>query len=739
MARRQESARGSMPLSELLNSTESRAMASFGVRDLDTMLRFAPRRYVVPAPLRSLREIHQGEEVSAIVEVTSVHDRAMRSRHGFILEVTVSDGTETLPLTFFLTKKHQVQWHRDRLPVKARILVRGTVGYDDYRGALQLTHPDYEPVEDTEEGRAWAQRPRPVYPLRRNISQKTMRAATEKGLEFADSLTRPVPEEVLSRRGLPPLAEAAQLVHRPLTVEDTRRGLAHLRFEEAFVLQAIFAQRRAQDERTPAPVLAAEGPLQGLFDQRLPFTLTEGQREIGASIVERIGRGHPTSVLLQGDVGSGKTVVALRAMLRAVDSGHQAALLAPTEVLAEQHHRTLTTLLGELSRAGQLDAHPEATRVRLLTGSQRTAHRRETLLDVTSGQAGIVVGTHALLTENVEFASLGLVVIDEQHRFGVDHRRRLRTKGPAGQSPHVIVMTATPIPRTAALATVGDLDVLTLRESPGQRAGVTSFVVHEKLPAWEQRMWQRAAEEIAADRQVFVVCARIDEDDAADDAPAPPVLDEYGRPQAPALAPARGVTQTARRLAERAELAGARLGVLHGRLTGEEKQEIMGQMVRGEIDLLVSTTVIEVGVDVPNASVMIILDAERFGVSQLHQLRGRVGRGEHAGIAFFDTSAEVGREHSAHLQRVADAADGFALTELDLHRRGAGDLVGEEQSGLQRTLTHLDVLRDAQAIERAREDAFAVVAADPELTAHPALDGAIADRLRDADPDVERS
>ena len=223
MARRQESARGSMPLSELLNSTESRAMASFGVRDLDTMLRFAPRRYVVPAPLRSLREIHQGEEVSAIVEVTSVHDRAMRSRHGFILEVTVSDGTETLPLTFFLTKKHQVQWHRDRLPVKARILVRGTVGYDDYRGALQLAHPDYEPVEDTPQGRAWAQRPRPVYPLRRNISQKTMRAATEKGLEFADSLTRPVPEEVLSRRGLPPLAEAAQLVHRPLTVEDTRQ------------------------------------------------------------------------------------------------------------------------------------------------------------------------------------------------------------------------------------------------------------------------------------------------------------------------------------------------------------------------------------------------------------------------------------------------------------------------------------------------------------------------------------
>ncbi|ATG51761.1 ATP-dependent DNA helicase RecG [Brachybacterium vulturis] len=739
MARRQETARGSMPLKELLISKESTAMASFGVRDLDTMMRFAPRRYVVPAPLRSLHEVNRGEEVSAVVSVVSLRDRAMRSRHGFILEVAVSDGVEEIVLTFFLTKQHQLQWHRGRLPVGARIIVHGTVGFDDYRQALQITHPAYEPVEDTEEGRAWAQRPRPVYPLRQNIAQATMRSATEKGLEFAGSLSRPVPDEVIARRALPPLEEAARLVHTPLTVEDTRHGMAHLRYEEAFILQAIFAQRRGQDERTPAPVLAAEGPLQGLFDARLPFTLTDGQCAIGTRIEERIGNSHPTSVLLQGDVGSGKTVVALRAMLRAVDSGHQAALLAPTEVLAEQHHRTLLTLLGDLARAGQLDGHEAATRVRLLTGSQRTAGRRETLLDVTSGQAGIVVGTHALLTESVEFASLGLVVIDEQHRFGVDHRRRLRTKGPAGQSPHVIVMTATPIPRTAALATVGDLDVLSLRESPGLRAGVTSFVVHEKLPKWEQRMWQRAAEEITAGRQVFVVCARIDEDDAADDAPAPPELDENGNEKPPTLEPARGVTQTAQRLAERPELAGARIGILHGRLTGEEKQEVMAQMVRGEIDLLVSTTVIEVGVDVPNASTMIVLDAERFGVSQLHQLRGRVGRGEHAGIAFFDTTAEVGAEHSQHLRRIAEAVDGFALAELDLRRRGAGDLVGEEQSGLQRTLKHLDVMRDARVIEQAREDAFAVVAADPDLAAHPALAGAIADRLRDADPDVERS
>ncbi|MFC7458266.1 ATP-dependent DNA helicase RecG [Brachybacterium sp. GCM10030267] len=735
MARRRESARGSMPLSELLESKESRAMASFGVRDLDTMMRFAPRRYTTPAPLRSLHEVQEGEEVSAIVSVVDVKERRMRSRQGSILEVVVSDGIESLTLTFFLAKQHLVQWHRNQLPVGKHIVVRGTVGLHKQTHEPQITHPLYEDYEDTPEGRMRAQRPLPVYPLKKTIAQRTMRSATEKGVEFGDRLSRPVPAEVVARRGLLPLAEAVRKVHVPWTLAETRAGLAHLVFEEAFVLQAIFAQRRAQDARTPAPALRADGPLQPAFDERLPFELTAGQREVGGQIIDRIRQDHPTSVLLQGDVGSGKTVIALRAMLRAVDSGHQAALLAPTEVLAEQHYRTLTALLGDLARAGQLDGHPDATRVRLLTGSQRTAARRETLLDVTSGQAGIVVGTHALLTESVEFASLALVVIDEQHRFGVDHRRRLRTKGPAGTSPHVVVMTATPIPRTAALATVGDLDVLTLHESPGMRAGVEAFVVHESNPKWEQRMWQRAGEEIAAGRQVFVVCARIDE--AGDDAPAPPPMDpESGATPLPV---ARGVTETAELLASRPELAGARIGILHGRLSTEEKQQVMDRVVDGEIDVLVATTVIEVGVDVPNASVMIVLDAERFGVSQLHQLRGRVGRGRHAGIAFLDTRAVEGSETSQHLQRVASAADGFALAELDLRRRGAGDLVGDEQSGLQRTLKHLDVIRDAEVIEQAREDAFAVVEADPALSSHPDLAGSIEDRLRDADPDVERS
>ncbi|MGO2994630.1 MAG: ATP-dependent DNA helicase RecG [Brachybacterium alimentarium] len=737
MARRLESARGSMPLSELLERKEKLAMASFGVRDLDTMMRFAPRRYTVPAPLRSLHDTHEGEEVSAIVTVERVSSRSMRSRHGSILEVVVTDGIENITLTFFLAKQHLVDWHTKRLAVGRRVLVRGTVGRNKMTGNPQITHPDYEEFEDSEEGLAHAQRPRPVYPLRKNIAQRTMRAATEKGLEFAEYLARPVPARIVEARGLLPLPEAVAAVHTPRTEQDTLSGVAHLVYEEAFVLQAIFAQRRTLDERSPAPALRAEGPLQTAFDERLPFELTAGQKEIGEEIIERVGRDHPTSMLLQGDVGSGKTVIALRAMLRAVDSGHQAALLAPTEVLAEQHHRTILGLLGDLARAGQLDGHLDATRVRLLTGSQKTSARRETLLDVTSGQAGIVVGTHALLTESVEFASLGLVVIDEQHRFGVDHRRRLRSKGPGGMTPHVVVMTATPIPRTAALATVGDLDVLTLRESPGMRAGVESFVVPEQLPKWENRMWARAAEEIAAQRQVFVVCARIDETDYSP--PPATILDENGEISETRLEEARGVTATAERLATRPELAGARIGVLHGRLTSEQKQQTMDRVVAGEIDLLVATTVIEVGVDVPNASVMIVLDAERFGVSQLHQLRGRVGRGEHPGIAFLDTRTTPEHPAFARLEGIAGAADGFALADLDLQVRGAGDLVGEEQSGLQRTLKHLDVIRDAPIIDQARQDAFAVLAADPDLTDHPDLAGAIANRLRDADPDVERS
>jgi ATP-dependent DNA helicase RecG len=728
-------------LGEVLTDAELKALRLQGAEDLDDMLRLIPLRHVVPGELRSLRELHEGQDVSAIVSVVDSRTRRMKRRPGSILEVLVGDGTERLTLTFFLPKDHIVRWHQERLAPGTRIVVFGTVHFDERfnHGAPQITNPRYDLVGDSAEALAAAMRPIPVYSLRRRTKQSTMRNAYSKAVEYAGQLSTILPPQVLASEHLPTMGEAMRMVHAPRTAEEIEEGKRHLVFEEAFVLQTIFAQRRAVDARTPAPALRADGPLQPLVDQRLPFTLTEEQIEVGEAIRHDLGRARPTNVLLQGDVGSGKTVVALRAMLQAVDSGYQAVLLAPTEVLAEQHHRTIRGLLGDLGAADHMHAHPDATTVRLLTGSQSTAERRRTLLDITSGTAGIIVGTHAVLTESVEFAALGLAVIDEQHRFGVDHRRRLRAKGPKGQSPHVVVMTATPIPRTAALATAGDLDLLSLRQIPAGRPGISSYVVHEQDPAWEARMWQRTAEEIREGRQAFVVCARID--DSGDAGQTDDLLAGMAPGDLtgiPGFDP-RSVTETAQRLAARPELQDARIGMLHGRLSSQEKQEVMDAMVAGELDLLVATTMVEVGVDLPNASVMIVLDAERFGVSQLHQLRGRIGRGEHPGIAFFDTRAAHGSEASEHLEKVAATRDGFALAEIDMQRRGTGDLVGEEQSGLHRTLRYLDVVRDADIISRARSAAFDLVADDAELTEHPQLAAAVERRLRDADPNVERS
>lgn len=709
-------------LDTFLSAKELAAMQTFGIDDVTGMLRLVPHRYVIPGKLRALHETLTGEEISAVVHVEAVRSRQMRNRPGHILEAVVSDGTEEITLTFFLRHRHQVAWHEKRLQRGKRIFVAGTVG-TDRNDNPQITHPRYEELDDTAEALAHAMRPLPVYPLRARITQATMRSAMTKALAYAETIPPIVPGSVLTRNGFPDLPTALRALHAPHRLHEAARARGAFVFEEAFVLQTIFAQRRAQDAEDAAPALTARGPLQQLFDERLPFTLTSGQEQVGIDLAERLARPHPSSVLLQGDVGSGKTVIALRSMLRAVDSGYQAALLAPTEVLAEQHHRTITQLLGDLAGAGRLDGHPDATRVRLLTGSQRRSDRQQTLLDIASGEAGIIIGTHALLTESVEFAALGLAVIDEQHRFGVDHRRRLRSRGSGSTRPHVIVMTATPIPRSAALATLGDLDILTLTESPGRRAGVASHVVPAELPRWEQRMWQRAAEEIGAAHQVFVVCPRIDES-----------AGEPGEQNAPC-----GVEQTFLQLQRRPELADARIEMLHGRMPGEQKRDIMDRMANGQIDLLVATTVIEVGVDVPNATVMVIRDAERFGVSQLHQLRGRVGRGEHPGIAFLETRAELGSPGLDHLERVAGANDGFALAELDLRRRGAGDLVGEEQSGLRRTLRFLDVIEDADAILLARREASDLIAADPTLAGQPALRAAIDERLAYTDPDIERS
>jgi ATP-dependent DNA helicase RecG len=422
--------------------------------------------------------------------------------------------------------------------------------------------------------------------------------------------------------------------------------------------------------------------------------------------------------LLQGEVGSGKTLVALRAMLQVVDAGGQAALLAPTEVLAQQHLRSIRIMLGDLGQGGELGAADLATRVVLLTGSMGTAARRQAMLDAASGEAGIVIGTHALLEEKVQFFDLGLVVVDEQHRFGVEQRAALTSK--AGTPPHVLVMTATPIPRTVAMTVFGDLDTSTLTELPAGRGDVQTTVVPIRAqPAWLDRAWQRIREEVDRGRQAYVVCARIgatEPEEGPDDG-----AEEGNGEDAPALF---SVEDLAPQLASGA-LHGLRVEMLHGRMTPDDKDRVMLAFAAGKVDVLVSTTVIEVGVDVPNASVMVILDAERFGVSQLHQLRGRIGRGGHAGLCLLVTGADPDSASLARLTAVASTRDGFALSRIDLEQRREGNVLGTEQSGRRSELRLLSVLTDEDVIVSAREAAVAYLEHDPDLTGTPGLRAAV--------------
>jgi ATP-dependent DNA helicase RecG len=437
----------------------------------------------------------------------------------------------------------------------------------------------------------------------------------------------------------------------------------------------------------------------------------------------------PMQRLLQGEVGSGKTVVALRAMLQVVDAGGQAALLAPTEVLASQHARSLRALLGDLAEGGMLGGAETGTRVALLTGSQATAARREALLDAASGAAGIVVGTHALLSKNVQFADLGLVVVDEQHKFGVEQRDTLRAKAVA--SPHLLVMTATPIPRTVAMTVFGDLETSVLREVPAGRSGVATHVVPADNPAWLARTWRRVREEVDKGGRAYVVCARIEGDDAdgADLVAAEPAT--LGAAGAAPRRPLRAVAEVAEELSGLPDLAGIGVGVLHGRMAPDDKERALADFASGAVPVLVSTTVVEVGVDVPEATAMVILDADRFGVSQLHQLRGRIGRGAAPGVCLLVSSAPSDSPAAERVATVAATSDGFELASFDLEQRGEGDVLGASQWGAASSLRLLRVTRDGDLIDEARADARALVEQDPELSAWTALQAAIAARLAD--------
>jgi ATP-dependent DNA helicase RecG len=694
--------------SALGGRTASALQKGLGLVTVGDLLSHYPRRYAKRGELTALSELEIDANVTIVAEVLEASERRMQARKGSIFEAKITDGKGILTLTFF-----NQGFRKSELRPGVRGIFAGKVG--EYRGMRQLAHPDYELFENLElsdpSAKDWALQPIPIYPATATVASWQIAKALGVVLDTLPPLEDPVPSDVRAERGLLSYARAVELIHRPAKDADWGAARKALRFQEAFVLQAALLQQRAL-LRATAATPRIPGPLAIAFDIAMPFTLTGDQVLVGDEIARDMATSAPMNRLVQGEVGSGKTLVALRAMLATADSGGQSALLAPTEVLASQHLRSIVATLG-----------PDvAARLRptLLTGQLPVAERKKAMLAAVSGSSSIVVGTHALLSDNVGFFDLGLVVVDEQHRFGVDQREALRQKG--AKPPHVLVLTATPIPRTVAMTVFGDLDISTIAELPAGRIPIESFVVPlSEKPGWVTRVWERVAEELALGRQVFVVCPAIDP------ATPDPELDAAAEPSS-ATGSANVVEVTASLKANPA-LAGRRIASLHGRMSSEAKDATMRAFAAGDIDVLVATTVIEVGVDVPNASAMVVLDADRFGVSQLHQLRGRVGRGTVPGLCLFVTRAEVGSLARERVDAVASTLDGFELAQKDLELRQEGDVLGSIQSGGRSSLRLLRVAKDGELISDARELAAGVLENDPTLAAHSALADALARRL----------
>jgi ATP-dependent DNA helicase RecG len=693
------------PLDKVLGRQTAKALSDgLELHTVADLMRHYPRRYAERGELTDLDSLRLDEHVTVLAMVDEVRTRSMKTRRGGITEVVVTDGSGRLVLTFFNQPWREKELQRGRIGLFA-----GKVGV--YRRQRQLAHPDYvllpEGSDVTTAAEEFADELIPVYAATASLASWKIAKCVKIVLNTLGAVPDPIPPQIRRRLGLMEAVAALRTVHRPASRDDAERARHRLRFEEAFVLQVELARRRESAAALPAvPRKPTPGGLVDAFDARLPFRLTDGQIRVGDEIAADLARDHPMHRLLQGEVGTGKTVVALRAMLAVVDTGGQAALLAPTEVLAQQHHRSLTELMGPLAERGLLGGSDVGTRVALLTGSMATAARRSALLDAVSGDAGIVVGTHALLEERVQFADLGLVVVDEQHRFGVEQRSALASKGPGDTRPHVLVMTATPIPRTVAMTVFGDLWVSTLRELPAGRADVVTHVVPvDEKPHYVDRAWQRVREEVAKGHRVYIVCPRIGGDAAETDADL--TADEPGRRPI-------AVLELVDMLRD-GPLSGIEIEVLHGRLLPEAKDQAMRRFTSAEAPVLVATTVIEVGVDVATASTMVVMDADRFGVSQLHQLRGRIGRSEIPGLCLLVTDSPAGSPARERLEAVASTRDGFALARVDLEQRREGDVLGAAQSGRRSSLRLLSVIHHENVILAAREAASLYVADDPEL------------------------
>ena len=702
-------------LRDVVGADSAAEMARLGLVTLGDLLRHVPRRYLAGTEMSDFRALHPGEDVAVVAKVvatTIVDGRTTR------VETVLTDGHGELRAAFFVPQKRPryANYWAGQLAPGARGIFVGKVG--EFRGQLQLTHPDYVIIDEfgaitgrKADARAAMvkviQRARLVglYPATSKLVTWKIADAIALALPQVLPLGDTLPGWVVERAGVLAFPDALREVHEPVTELDAKRGIARLKFDEAFGMQLAMARRRAVlAERTTTPRPRRIDGILAAFDTSLPYQLTAGQQRVGETLFAELATERPMHRLLQGEVGSGKTLVALRAMLAVVDAGGQAALLAPTEVLARQHYASITALLGELGAAGMLEAHPQATQVAFLTGSLTAAGRRSARAAVASGEAGLVIGTHALLSEGVEFADLGLVVVDEQHRFGVEQRAALAAK--SERQPHTLVMTATPIPRSVAMTVFGDLETIELRDRPAGRAEVkTVFVDTARNPHWVDRAWERIREEVTEGRQAFVVCPAISGNKTEGE-----LEDGAGL---------SAVMEVAPMLAE-GPLKGLRVGMVHGRQAAAERDQAMQAFTAGELDVLVATTVIEVGVDIPNASVMVILDADRFGIAQLHQLRGRIGRGTHPGLCLLlaaPTPEALGSVE--RLNALVASTDGFDLAERDLELRREGDVLGAAQSGAS-SLKLLRVLGDREVIEQAKELA-AEILADSRAAQDPLL------------------
>ena len=682
---------------------------TFGYKTIADLIHHYPRRYLVRGELSDIAELKEGDEVTVLAEIFSSSSRKLHARKGSILEVIVTDGSAKMSLTFF-----NQAWREKDLRVGRQGLFAGKVGV--FNGKRQLAHPDYEMIPDGNDVDSavaeFAGKYLPMYPASAKLPSWKIAQCINLSIGALDEITDFMPEKILKERGYPSLQQAILQIHNPVDLDSAEKSRARITFDEALLMQLLLLERRAELRALKA--VARRPKSSGIltaFDASLPWQLTSGQVQVSAEIESDLAAAYPMHRLLQGEVGSGKTVVALRAMLAVIDSGGQAALLAPTEVLAAQHLRTIEKLLGPLAQGGMLGGSEIATKVTLLTGSQSAAARKEALAMAASGGAGIVIGTHALLSESVTFNDLGLIVVDEQHRFGVEQRDALKAK--AVNPPHLLVMTATPIPRTVAMTVFGDLDVSTLRELPLGRQPITTHLVPTiEKPTFLDRAWERIREEISLGHQAYIVAPRISAGTSED-----ADLDFLYGEASPDIA---SVEDLGPKL-QSGPLKGLRIAPLHGRQSSEVKNATMQAFAQGEIDVLISTTVIEVGVDVPNATVMVIMDSDRFGVSQLHQLRGRVGRGTSPGLCLLVTSAEPESPARERLDAVSKTQDGFELSRIDLEQRREGDVLGASQSGSRSHLRLLRVLRDEALIESARESAAELLAQDPSLSSYPLL------------------